>query len=119
MTKKEKQELEVSAMEKIKRMLPLEIGNEIFKLWEEYEKGETDEAKYIKALDKIETLTQLIETGNAFYKFPEFIPNYADKAVNNFPALIPMLEIVKSKLKLEFERGNIEWKKEYDNMILS
>ncbi|EKD58978.1 MAG: hypothetical protein ACD_56C00015G0006 [uncultured bacterium] len=56
-TKEEKHELEISALQKIREMLPVNIGQEIFDLWNEYEENETQEAKYIKALDKIETLT--------------------------------------------------------------
>jgi len=101
-SKEEKQKLEIEAMETLRTMLSDEIGTEIVALWEEYEKCETQEAKYVKALDKLETLTQLIEAGYAFYDQPEYIANYADKAVHNFPQLIPMLGIVKRKLKTEF-----------------
>lgn len=88
---REKQQLEIEAMEKLRSMLPDEIGTEVVALWEEYEKSETQEAKYLKALDKLETLTQLIEAGYAFYDQPEYIANYADKAVRNFPELTPIL----------------------------
>ena len=38
--------------------LPINLRNEILSLWEEYESGQTPEAKSVKALDKLETIIQ-------------------------------------------------------------
>jgi hypothetical protein len=76
----------------------------------------TKEAMFVKALDKIETLTQLVETGYTIYDKPQFIANYANKAVNKYPELLPLLKIVKRKLKEEFIKGNIERKEEYNTV---
>jgi len=112
--KEEKRKGESKAMDKIKNMLPIDIGAEVYDLWDKYEKCQTKEAKFIKALDKIETLTHLCESGYKTYDKPELIPNYADEAVRNFPELLPMLKVVKRKLKEEFTKGVIAWKEEYD-----
>lgn len=114
-SKKEKHKNELQAINKIKKSLPGILGKEIHNLWLEYEKGKTKEAKFVKALDKLETLTQTIELGHKEYTYPEYIPNYADKAVTNYPELTQFLKILKNKLKLEFKKGNIPWKKEYEN----
>lgn len=116
-TKADKEKLELDAMEKLKETLPEEIGREIYGLWNEYEAGETTEARFVKALDKIETLTQLYEAGYKFYDKPEFIANYADKAVKNIPELTDILKIVKRKIKEEFAKGNIPWYKKYEEII--
>lgn len=113
-SKEEKQKLEIKAIKKLKDSLSSKTGEEIYNLWNEYEQGSTKEAKFIKALDKIETLTQLAESGYKIYDKPEFIANYADRAVRNFPELTGMLRAVKQKLKSEFKKGSIPWKKEYD-----
>lgn len=115
-SKEEKEKQEIEAIMNLKETLPEIIGNEILDLWHEYNNCETKEAKFIKALDKIETLTQLAEIGYKMYDKPEFIANYANKAVKNFPELVDMLKIVKRKLKNEFDKGNIERKKEYDSL---
>lgn len=115
-SKEEKERQEIEAIMNLKETLPEVIGNEISDLWHEYNNCETKEAKFIKALDKIETLTQLAEIGYKMYDKPEFIANYANKAVKNFPELVDMLNIVKRKLKNEFDKGNIERKKEYDSL---
>jgi len=110
----DKRRQEEEAVKKLKETLPETVGSEISDLWHEYEEEVTPEARFVKALDKIETLTQLVESGYKIYDKPEFIPNYADKAVRKFPELIEMLKILKEKLKSEFDKGNIEWKDEYN-----
>lgn len=105
---------ENKAIMELKAALPKIAGKEILDLWKEYNIGAAREAKFVKALDKIETLTQLAESGYKTYDKPEFIANYADKHVKQFPELTEMLQILKKKLKLEFKKGNIKWKEEYD-----
>lgn len=56
--KEEKEKIELLAMNKIKEILGGEIGEEIFSLWQEYEEQKTPEAKFIKALDKMEVRLQ-------------------------------------------------------------
>jgi putative hydrolase of HD superfamily len=104
-------------IEKIKNMLPESSRDKIFKLWQEYEKGITAEAKFVKALDKLETITQLIEMGHRVYDAPDFIATYADKYIENFPELIPMLRIIKIKLKSEYEKGGLEWRESYNKFL--
>lgn len=116
-SKEEKNKLEISAMKKICKLLPPKMSKEIYGYWSEYEENITEEAKFIKAMDKIETLTQLIDAGYKTYDKPEFIANYADKAVTKFPELMPMLVIVKAKLKKEFAKGELLWKKEYSKVF--
>jgi len=113
-SKEEKHNAEVKAMEKIRESLPRRLGDEIFTLWEEYETHSTTESRFVRALDKIETTTQLVEIGHKKWDVPDFIPKYPDKTVKEFPPLIPTLKILKARLKKEFEAGNLEWKKEYE-----
>jgi putative hydrolase of HD superfamily len=113
-SKEEKQKLELSAMKEIKATLPLKTSEEIYELWLEYEEAKTREAKFIKAMDKLETLTQFCEAGYKIYDRHEIIASYANKAVDAFPELKGMLKILKEKLKKEFEKGNFEWKEEYN-----
>jgi putative hydrolase of HD superfamily len=108
---------ELQAMTKIKNILSKDTGKEVFELWQEYEKGVTEEAKFVKALDKLETITQLIELGYKVYDAPDFIPTYADKHIEKFPKLVSMLNIIKIKLKAEYKKGNLEWKKSYNKFL--
>lgn len=113
-TKEEKNRLEERAMMKMKNDLPPELGDEIYNLWLEYEKGETKEARYVKAMDKIETTIHLISEGHEKFDDLDLIATYADKCVKSCPELKNFLRVVKEKLKEEFTKGNIEWKQEYD-----
>ena len=56
--KKKKIETEQMAIEKMRAMLPEELGDEICELWQEYEELKTPEAKYVRALDKLEAIVQ-------------------------------------------------------------
>jgi len=113
-SKQEKQKLELEAMAEIKAVLPQEIGEEIYGLWEEYNDAVTKEAKCVKAVDKLETLTQLVDAGYKTYDRPQFIANYADKAIEHFPELKEALIIIKRKLKEEFAKGGIPWQGGYN-----
>jgi putative hydrolase of HD superfamily len=117
-TKELKKKNELKAINKLTANLPPKIGRGIFGSWNEYEKTKTKEAKFIKALDKLETFTQTLELGYKQYNHPEYIPNYADKHIAAFPELIPLLMLLKKNLKKEFKKGKIIWKKEYEKIIL-
>ena len=49
---------ELAAMERLTRLLPPEAGATIRERWEEYEACQTPEARWVKALDKAETIIQ-------------------------------------------------------------
>jgi len=58
--KEAKDRAEEQAMALIKENFP-GFGEEIFNLWQEYELQETPEAKFIKALDKLDARVQMID----------------------------------------------------------
>jgi len=113
-TKEEKHRKEKEAMEKIQKSLPPKIGKEIYRLWQDYEKGGSKEAKFIKALDKIETLTHFtgIKAPNKI-DTPELLVVYGNKEVKNFPQLENMFKLVKKEIKKDFKKNGVPWKKEY------
>ena len=53
-----KEASELVAIDKLTRMLPPAAGTAIRKIWEEYEACQTPEARWVKALDKAETILQ-------------------------------------------------------------
>jgi len=113
-SKCQKKENENAAMHKLTEKLPPDIQKEIIELWKEYAEASTIEARYIKALDKIEAILQLVESRHMNMTNPEIIAVCADAHIKKIPELEPLLHIVKLKLKQEFEKGHIEWKKEYN-----
>ena len=106
---------EEASMGKIKKSLPPKTGKKIYELWQDYEKGGSKEAKFIKALDKIETLTHFIgiKARNKI-DMPELLVTYGNKEVKNFPPLKNIFKLVKKEIKSEFKKNNIPWKKEYN-----
>ncbi len=117
-SKAHKNEQELEAMEALTRGLPKLLGEEIRALWDEYEKGSSREARFVKAVDKMETLLYIIElsekNGPKVWDHPEFIATYADRHAGEFPVLVKTLATIKKRVKNEYIRNNIEWKKEYD-----
>ncbi len=66
-----KSAMELAALTDMTRPLPGTLGQAILALWQEYDQAATEEARYVKALDKIETLVQHNQGRNP----PDF--NYA------------------------------------------
>jgi putative hydrolase of HD superfamily len=113
--KEVKEKAEKEAIIKLLKHLPKERGDKIYALWLEYEEEKTPEARYIKALDKMETTLQYIETDPKLREGLEHIASeYTDSKVKNFPELKPLLKSLKKDLKTEFQRTDVEWKKSYD-----
>ena len=97
----DKREREEKCAERIFRMLPEEQCNEMFELWEEFEKVETPEAKYAAALDKLQPIllnypaegkswkehgihkNQVVERISTMKKGSEKLWNFAEQIIND------------------------------------
>ena len=62
------------AANRIFGLLPREQANELIAIWEEFESGETKEAKFAKAMDRLEPLLQ--NTSNNGGTWNEFDVDY-------------------------------------------
>ena len=80
----------------------------------EYKEQQTREAKFTKAMDKLEAVIYLMMRGTQYFDDADFIARYPIEAVKNFPELIPFLKELQSYMKLEYAKAGYEWKKEYD-----
>lgn len=114
-TVEQKHDGEMKAIAEFEKSLPEKSGKMIKDIWWEYEKAETREAKFVKALDKIEAINHMIIVGMKCYDYPDLIAPYPIPAIKNFPELKPLLKLQHEKLKPEFAKLGWEWKKEYDN----
>lgn len=63
-----KREAEVRSAKKLFELLPNEIGERFYLLWEEYEARETEEAKFVYALDKIQPFIQRVVAQDGGWK---------------------------------------------------
>ncbi|XP_038051757.1 5'-deoxynucleotidase HDDC2-like [Patiria miniata] len=60
-SKEEKYRREKEAMNHLTSLVDPAVGSELCQLWEEYEEGSTEEAKFVKDLDKFEMILQAFE----------------------------------------------------------
>jgi len=104
---------ELEGMKILKSTLDQDMGREIEALWLEYENGSSVEGRYIKALDKIEGIDHPIYRNMVKFN-PEKLANYADKAISNFPDLLPLLKDTKLRLKAFYEENDIPWEEKYN-----
>ncbi|KKR18318.1 MAG: Hydrolase (HAD superfamily) protein [candidate division CPR2 bacterium GW2011_GWC1_41_48] len=113
---KEKGELE--AMAHLKNLLPSGSGEEIYKLWYEYQEAKTKEAIVAKAMDRLEALIQFGETGYKIidHEF-DFLATYGDKWAEQLPEARDLLGLVKKDLKREYLKGGLEWKDSYNKFM--
>lgn len=56
-----KHKKEKAALEKITQKLPLGLAKELLNLWYDYEKGTTEEARFVRQINRLETLMQAFE----------------------------------------------------------
>lgn len=73
---------ELAAMRKIQDMLPEAVGKELLDLWQEYKECQTYEAKFVKALDKMEAQIQHNEM--SFNYWNDYDKNYALTRLNDY-----------------------------------
>ena len=114
LSKADKNSSEETAMSEIKNRF--DFGKEFYSLWKEYEENKTSEARFVKAMDRLESHMHVIEIGTPFNneREAEHQVFYADEAVKNFPELKPLLKATKKKLRPILEKSGLTWKSEYD-----
>lgn len=82
--KNEKFNNEKAALMKIVKDLPNEVEKDILDVWHEYEKMQSDEARFVSQLDRTENLLEAIEAYTIDNSFPT-LPwwQHSDEAVND------------------------------------
>lgn len=66
--KKDKAEREAKAMKKLAEQLPNDLAQEYISLQQEYDQGETPEAKFVQGLDKLQPILQNICSNGKAWK---------------------------------------------------
>lgn len=111
---KDKAKEEEEIMTKIRNSF--DFGSRLYSLWKEYEDCKTLEARFVKALDKMETFIHIIERGGTGDDIDDARHQalYADGAVRNFPELKPFLSAIKKRARPVLEAQGLEWSEEYE-----
>ncbi len=90
---------ELAAMHKIQHVLPEAVGQELLDLWKEYEEGKTYEAKFVKALDKMEAQIQHNEMN--FVHWNDYDKKYALTRLDGYCSFDSFLMKIKSLIQEE------------------
>lgn len=102
-------------IEKIKELSNTYYGP-IVRYYEEYKEKMTEEARFVNACDKLEGMIHPL-TINAPIMNHEIFATYADKAIKEFPKLLPIYKEIKKILKTQYEKWGFEWKSDYDSIF--
>lgn len=102
-------------IEKIKELSNTYYGS-IVRYYEEYKEKMTEEARFVNACDKLEGMIHPL-TINAPIMNHEIFATYADKAIKEFPKLLPIYKEIKKILKTQYEKWGFEWKSDYDSIF--
>lgn len=90
------------------------FDKKILPLFVEFEKQQTEEAKFVRAIDKIETTFYELFRGCKYFDSAEFIATYPDQAIKNFPQLMPFYKELKKLMKDEYQKAGLLWKDDYN-----
>lgn len=101
---------ETEAMEKIRRMLPTASGTLLWELWREYEECQTPEAKFARALDKLEVQHQHNLADLKTWTEQEFGLVYSkmDRECAHDAALMTLLSVIRSVAERKLAQGGLD-----------
>ncbi len=113
-SQKEKDQEEENFMRNVQNRF--DFGDRIYSLWKEYEDGKTPEARFVRALDKLESHIHILERGGTGSDVDDADHQafYADKVVRNFPELEPFLSAVKKRIRPLMESQGLVWEDKYN-----
>jgi len=112
----EKEKNEETAMKKLADMLPKHLGDEIYELSLEYRNASTPEARFVKIMDKMECVPQIIFMGLENFDADRLdaAESHSRKGFGWFPEVDKVINFFRDKEKQEFIKHGFEWKPEWD-----
>jgi putative hydrolase of HD superfamily len=84
--------------------LPSDVRSQMMELWEEYEAAETQEARVVKALDKIETIIQHNQGSNPPDFDYDFNVSYGSKYASAHPVIAQLRAVVDEETRANASR---------------
>ncbi|HYH12619.1 MAG TPA: HD domain-containing protein [Thermomicrobiales bacterium] len=92
-----KDHAEGEAMERLRALMPAQIGEEIVELWHEYEEGATPEARFAKDVDRFEAFLQARDYARRYPDLPfDGFTRMAEQELQT-PALIALRDAILAK----------------------
>ena len=107
--KKSQREREVAAADRLYAQLPEDLGQKIRSLWDEFEAGETPEAKFAHTLDNFQPLMlQSATHGKAWREGGRRLPEVLKRNVNSAAGSAVLWEYARENfIRPEIEAGNL------------
>ncbi len=103
----EKYERESSASKKVYSLLPINQAKEYLSIFEEYNAAKTPEAKFVKALDKAETILQHNQGLNPLDFDYDFNLDYGKQYFTYDPLMRELREILDQKTRKRVEESRL------------
>lgn len=100
-------------LDKVKS-LANKYDDKILDLHKEYNEQKTREAKFVKAVDRLECNIYEMSRGAEYFDSAEFIATYANEPCRQFPELLPFLRELQAYMKTKYEEVGRTWKEEYN-----
>ena len=89
----DKKEKELKAARKIMRLLPSKEGKKFYRLFLEYENGTSNEAKFARAIDRLDAMIHMLDYKELYSQFSEQdIRDYNEKRLSDFPEILALFE---------------------------
>lgn len=101
-----KPEKEQKALKDLTQLLDSHLKDQIINLWQEFEAGETPEAKFAQALDKLEVLIQHNQADIKTWDEREYDFNftYGDKETAHDPTLKKLRQLIKQNCQTKIKQ---------------
>lgn len=100
-------------IEKIRKMIGGDLGDEVYGLWHEFEELKTDEAKLVKALDSLEANHQSILFDVSYWDdyFYEIALTKAERFCEHESILSNLNTEITNRMENEFKKIGLNFKK--------
>ncbi len=111
-----KHQKELDALNLMTGYLPDEIKKSLRDIWNEYEEQKTNESKFVKLCDRLETISQMInaDISKDEYDYIKAGAEYGLKELSQHPKYKEIINIFKEKQKENFVKQGFDWNSDYD-----
>lgn len=108
--KDNKHQDEIKAMTTISSMLPKDVARSVLDLWQEYEDGRTPEARFARALDKLEVQHQhnLADLGTWTEQEHGLVYSKMDRECAHDASLRVLLSVIRHRAEQKMAEGGID-----------
>ena len=89
--------------------------NELLDFYNEYNNYITPESKFVKFVDKFESMIHMLNHNIEKFDVPYFAAQFGDKYIKQFPEIRPLYKELKDRIKAKFLEAGLTWDSKLDN----